>query len=30
MKDANETPGHMDVSQGKALYDVIGGYDVNT
>ena len=30
MKDANETLGHMDVCQGKALYDVIGGYDVNT
>ena len=30
MKDSNNTLGHMDVCQGKALFDVISGYDVNT
>ena len=30
MKDANETLGHMDVCQGKALFEVISGYDVNS
>ena len=30
MKDSNDTLGHMDVCQGKALFDIISGYDVNT
>ena len=30
MKDANEVLGHMDVCQGKALFEVVGSYDVNT
>ena len=30
MKDSNDTLGHMDVCQGKALFDVISGYDVST
>ena len=30
MKDANETLGHLDVCQGKALFEVISGYDVNS
>ena len=30
MKDSNDTLGHMDVCQGKALFDVISGYNVNT
>ena len=30
MKDSNDTLGHMDVCQEKALFDVISGYNVNT
>ena len=30
MKDATKVLGHMDVCQGKALFEVIGSYDVNT
>ena len=30
MKDADDVVGHMDVCQGKALFEVISGYDVNT
>ena len=30
MKDSNDTLGHMDVCLGKALFDIISGYDVNT
>ena len=30
MKDANDVVGHMDICQGKALFEVISGYDVNT
>ena len=30
MKDSNDTLGHMDVCLGKALFDVISGYNVNT
>ena len=30
MKDANETLGHMDVCQGKALFDVVSSYNVNS
>ena len=30
MKDANEVFGHMDVCQGRALFEVISNYDTNT
>ena len=30
MKDSEETLGHMDVCQGKALFEVISRYDTNT
>ena len=30
MKDANEVSGHMDVCQGRALFEVISNYDTNT
>ena len=30
MKDCNGPQDHMDVCQGKALFDVVSGYDVNT
>ena len=30
MKDSEETLGHMDVCQGKALFEVINSYDTNT
>ena len=30
MKDADDVLGHMDICQGKALFEVIGGYDINT
>ena len=30
MKDCNGPQDHMDVCQGKGLFDVVSGYDVNT
>ena len=30
MKNSEETLGHMDVCQGKALFEVINSYDTNT
>ena len=30
MKDCNGPQDHMDVCQGKVLFDVVSGYDVNT
>ena len=30
MKDANETNGHINVCQGKALFDVVSSYNVNS
>ena len=30
MKDSEETLGHMDVCQGKVLFEVISSYDTNT
>ena len=30
MKDSEETLGHMDVCQGKALFEVISRYDTKT
>ena len=30
MKDANETLSHMDICQGKALFDVVSSYNVNS
>ena len=30
MKDVNEVLGHMDVCQGRALFEVISNYDTNT